>query len=91
MLEGGPNVSVASRVILESGSEISLAPRVPSTGAPRLPVGFCQPIHVHIRVCCFTCSVYMPCLYVLNKIDAISIQELDLLDRVGCDCLQCLG
>ena len=26
--------------------------------------------------------VYIPCLYVLNKIDAISIQELDLLDRV---------
>ena len=24
----------------------------------------------------------MPCLYVLNKIDAISIEELDLLDRV---------
>lgn len=26
--------------------------------------------------------VYTPCLYVLNKIDAISIEELDLLDRV---------
>lgn len=26
--------------------------------------------------------VYMPCLYVLNKIDAITIQELDLLSRV---------
>lgn len=26
--------------------------------------------------------VYIPCIYVLNKIDAISIQELDLLDRV---------
>lgn len=26
--------------------------------------------------------VYVPCLYVLNKIDAISIQELDLLDKV---------
>ena len=26
--------------------------------------------------------VYMPCIYVLNKIDAISIEELDLLDRV---------
>lgn len=26
--------------------------------------------------------VYVPCLYVLNKIDSISIQELDLLDRV---------
>jgi small GTP-binding protein len=25
---------------------------------------------------------YMPCLYVLNKIDAITIEELDLLDRV---------
>jgi ribosome-interacting GTPase 1 len=24
----------------------------------------------------------MPCVYVLNKIDAITIQELDLLDRV---------
>ncbi|EFP82353.2 uncharacterized protein PGTG_08309 [Puccinia graminis f. sp. tritici CRL 75-36-700-3] len=26
--------------------------------------------------------VYMPCLYVLNKIDAISIEELDLLYRI---------
>jgi ribosome-interacting GTPase 1 len=26
--------------------------------------------------------VYMPGLYVLNKIDAISLEELDLLDRV---------
>jgi developmentally-regulated GTP-binding protein 1 len=26
--------------------------------------------------------VYIPCLYVLNKIDAITIQELDLLSRV---------
>lgn len=26
--------------------------------------------------------VYVPCIYVLNKIDAISIQELDLLDKV---------
>ena len=25
--------------------------------------------------------IYMPCLYVLNKIDGISIEELDLLDR----------
>lgn len=25
---------------------------------------------------------YMPCLYVLNKIDSITIEELDLLDRV---------
>ena len=25
--------------------------------------------------------VYVPCIYVLNKIDAISIEELDLLDR----------
>ena len=26
--------------------------------------------------------MYIPCLYVLNKIDAISIEELDLLDKV---------
>lgn len=26
--------------------------------------------------------VYMPCLYVLNKIDSITIEELDLLDKV---------
>jgi uncharacterized protein len=26
--------------------------------------------------------IYVPCLYILNKIDAISIEELDLLDRV---------
>jgi len=26
--------------------------------------------------------VYVPCIYVLNKIDAISIEELDLLDKV---------
>lgn len=26
--------------------------------------------------------VYIPCLYVLNKIDSISIEELDILDRV---------
>jgi ribosome-interacting GTPase 1 len=26
--------------------------------------------------------VYIPCLYVLNKIDMISVEELDLLDRV---------
>eukprot|EP00924_Labyrinthula_sp_SR-Ha-C_P003878 maker-scaffold_3-snap-gene-7.40-mRNA-1 protein AED:0.24 eAED:0.24 QI:146/1/1/1/0.75/0.6/5/501/371 len=26
--------------------------------------------------------VYMPCIYVLNKIDGISMQELDLLDQV---------
>jgi ribosome-interacting GTPase 1 len=26
--------------------------------------------------------IYIPCLYVLNKIDSISIEELDLLDRV---------
>uniref|UniRef100_A0A7S3PMT8 OBG-type G domain-containing protein n=1 Tax=Aplanochytrium stocchinoi TaxID=215587 RepID=A0A7S3PMT8_9STRA len=27
-------------------------------------------------------AVYMPCIYVLNKIDAISMEELDLLDQV---------
>ena len=27
-------------------------------------------------------SVYMPCLYVMNKIDAITIEELNLLDKV---------
>lgn len=26
--------------------------------------------------------VYTPCIYVLNKIDGISIEELDLLDKV---------
>jgi len=26
--------------------------------------------------------IYVPCIYVLNKIDAISIEELDLLDKV---------
>lgn len=26
--------------------------------------------------------VYLPCIYVLNKIDAISIEELDLLYRI---------
>eukprot|EP01133_Synstelium_polycarpum_P016903 gene16903-20100_t len=26
--------------------------------------------------------IYVPCLYVLNKIDAISIEELDLLDKI---------
>jgi len=26
--------------------------------------------------------IYIPCLYVLNKIDAISVEELDLLDQV---------
>ena len=26
--------------------------------------------------------VYTPCIYVINKIDQISIEELDLLDRV---------
>lgn len=26
--------------------------------------------------------VYTPCLYVLNKIDAITIEELDLLDQI---------
>ncbi|GAM26168.1 hypothetical protein SAMD00019534_093430 [Acytostelium subglobosum LB1] len=26
--------------------------------------------------------IYVPCLYVLNKIDGISIEELDLLDRI---------
>lgn len=26
--------------------------------------------------------VYIPCLYVLNKIDQISVEELDLLDRI---------
>lgn len=26
--------------------------------------------------------IYMPCIYVLNKIDAITIEELDLLDKV---------
>ena len=26
--------------------------------------------------------VYMPCIYVLNKIDSITIEELELLDKV---------
>ncbi|EGG13266.1 GTP-binding-like protein [Cavenderia fasciculata] len=26
--------------------------------------------------------IYLPCIYVLNKIDAISIEELDLLDKI---------
>ena len=30
--------------------------------------------------------VYVPCLYVLNKIDAISIQELDLLYKIPTSC-----
>ena len=31
---------------------------------------------------CVVSSVYMPCLYVMNKIDAITIEELNLLDKV---------
>ena len=32
---------------------------------------------------CLTCDrVYIPCLYVLNKIDQITIEELDVLDRI---------
>lgn len=30
-----------------------------------------------------TLSVYVPAIYVLNKIDAISIEELDLLYKVS--------
>ena len=26
--------------------------------------------------------VYIPCIYVMNKIDAITMEELDLLDRI---------
>jgi len=26
--------------------------------------------------------IYVPCIYVLNKIDSISIEELDLIDKV---------
>ena len=29
-----------------------------------------------------TCRVYCPALYVLNKIDRITVQELDILDRI---------
>lgn len=28
------------------------------------------------------CRVYIPCIYILNKIDQISIEELDLIYRV---------
>ena len=28
------------------------------------------------------CSIYVPCVYVLNKIDAITIEELDLLYKL---------
>jgi ribosome-interacting GTPase 1 len=31
---------------------------------------------------CGLFRVYTPCLYVLNKIDAITIEELDLLDQI---------
>lgn len=27
-------------------------------------------------------SIYVPCIYVLNKIDQISLEELDLFDRI---------
>lgn len=30
----------------------------------------------------FSCAVYIPCLYVMNKIDTITIEELDLLSEV---------
>lgn len=36
-----------------------------------------------LSLCCvFVDSVYIPAIFVLNKIDAISIEELDLLYKV---------
>ncbi len=32
--------------------------------------------------CLAVCSMYIPAVYVLNKIDTITIQELDLLSKV---------
>ena len=34
---------------------------------------------VKFRACCL---VYIPCLYVMNKIDTITIEELDILSEV---------
>ena len=28
------------------------------------------------------CRIYIPCIYVLNKIDQISIEELDIITRI---------
>ena len=38
-----------------------------------------QSDRLEVIVC--TCRIYMPCLYVLNKIDGISLEELELLDK----------
>lgn len=38
--------------------------------------------HLTVVCICSSCSVYIPALYVLNKIDSISVQELDILDRI---------
>ena len=30
----------------------------------------------------FCCRIYIPCIYLLNKIDQISIEELDIIYRI---------
>lgn len=46
--------------------------------------GMCLSTIVHIRRAYWIDSVYVPAIFVLNKIDAISIEELDLLYKVSC-------
>ena len=32
--------------------------------------------------CYITCRIYIPCIYLLNKIDQISVEELDIIYRI---------
>ena len=45
-------------------------------------MSFRRDLALAIRLMIYLCSVYTPCLYVMNKIDAITIEELDLVARV---------
>ena len=43
-----------------------------------------QYVLVGIRVKAFVlcCRIYIPCIYLLNKIDQISVEELDIIYRI---------
>lgn len=54
----------------------------PGWGAVESDRRSCPQLQTNILFFFYSCRVYIPCIYVLNKIDQISIEELDIIYKV---------
>lgn len=54
----------------------------PGSGDADIHRESCPQLQTNVLFFFYFCRVYIPCIYVLNKIDQISIEELDIIYKV---------